>query len=153
MKTTNACCCCLCCRPQSRICRRREKSAAPYVPHCIEELSTRGCIKNINILLFVPGIQNNAYENTYIYIQFCVCVRGWQSVALPACVCVCLQHIFIFSYLSFKRRKPDDSFKILAQLSAAFVTGSTCASCSHTQTRTAHTHTSAHSYNLAYLLN
>lgn len=65
---------------------RNERRA---VSHCIEELSARGCIKNINILLFVSGIQNNAYENTYIYIQFCVCVRGRQSVVLPVCMCVC----------------------------------------------------------------
>lgn len=107
------------------------------VPHCIEELSARDCIKNKNILLFVSGIQNNAYENTYIYIHFCVCVRGRQSVVLP--VCVCAAHFYLF--ISFVQKAQTRWF-ILNTRSA--VGGNCDWFCNrillHTHTRTAHTH-------------
>lgn len=76
----------------------------------------------------------------------CVCVGDTVVLTVYAlCVCVCAAHFYLF--ISFaERRKPDDSFLIFAQLSAANVTAAAAAhaSCSHTRTHTHNRH--AHTY-------
>lgn len=86
----------------------------------------------------MSGIQNNAYENTYIYIQFCVCVRGRQSVTLPVCVCVCSTFL---SFHIFRSKGANQMIHFKYSLSyRRQLWLALHAHPAHTHTRTAHTH-------------
>lgn len=102
----------------------------------------------------VSGIQNNAYENTYIYIKFyvlCVCERGQ---CCSDCVCGCAAHFYLL--ISFAEKAQTRWF--IFNTHSAVGGKCDCRCCTrillvHTHTRSSHAHTYRSCRVFAYLLN